>query len=85
MVHDINLDVLREVLAGAESMVAYYSGGDEKARQNAALVAAGLQPIHSESSLEWDLRQAAEKRLQVECLRAVIALIEGLPQVAEAA
>lgn len=85
MTTNIDMTILRDVLAGAETMVAYYSKGEEKIRQNEALKAAGLKPMHSESSLQWDVDQAAKKRREAECLRAVIAFLEGESARAEAA
>ena len=73
----VDLDVLRAILAGAESMAAYYGKGEDKDLQNAALKAAGLPPLHSERELEWDRQQAAQKRREVECLKAVIAHFDG--------
>jgi hypothetical protein len=76
--HRIDIETLREVLKGAENMVAFYSDADEKRRANDALVAAGLGPIHSEFSIEWGLQQRARHQRHVECLKSVIAMVEAM-------
>lgn len=72
----INLGVLRAILKSEESMVAYYSKSEEKLAQNVALVAAGLSPLHSESSIKRDLECADERRIRVRHLSAAIAYLE---------
>lgn len=81
----IDLNILRRVLEGAQSMAAYYEkAAAEKAAQNAAMTAAGLAPLHNEITVHWDAEHAAERRQEVATLQAVMAMLES-QTVAEAA
>lgn len=71
------LAVLHQIRAHHASMVTFYGDVEQKVRQNEALVAAGLTPIYSPSSLKWDQDQAAKHRGFVETLDAVIAQLGG--------
>ena len=68
----IDISILRKLRDQQASMVRYYAETDKKRAQNAALISAGLAPIHSELSLQWDFEQAAERQRYVEVLDAVI-------------
>lgn len=85
MATDIDIEVLREVLTGAERMVRHHQADDLKRQQNEALKAAGLPTIHSEFGGKWASDEAARYSRQAECLRHVIAYHEGRIYVREEA
>lgn len=74
---NIDLNVLREIRKHHASMVTFYGDVEQKLRQNEALVAAGLPPIYSPSSVKWDQDQAAKHRGFVETMDVVIAQLGG--------
>lgn len=82
----IDITILHEMRANAASMASYYesAGIEKKVAQNAALEAAGLEPMHKPSSIAWDREHAAKHRRYIEVLDAVIAHVGGEAQ-AEAA
>jgi len=75
MTQAIDIENLQKLRTHNASMVRYYSDGDPstKLAQNAALVAAGLPPVHSDSKLQWDRDQAALHQRYVDTLDAVLA------------
>jgi 1-aminocyclopropane-1-carboxylate deaminase/D-cysteine desulfhydrase-like pyridoxal-dependent ACC family enzyme len=73
----IDLDTLREMLRFTESLAKSYGAVEAKLAQNAALTAAGLDPLYSESSMKWDRDNLARCRREAECLRQVITYHEG--------
>lgn len=72
----LDIEALRETLASEESMVRYYGDSTVKEAQNAALLAAGLKPLHAESELKHNLELCAKKQRSVAALKAVIAHFE---------
>lgn len=73
----IDIAALIEARDHHEMLVASYGKAEQKRRQNAALEAAGLPPMHSESSLKWDVEQLAHHQRIAEVLRQVIAYHSG--------
>ncbi len=72
----IDLEALRECRDGASRMAKYY--GDRAAKcqgENAAMAAAGLRPLHSESGVQWDRDQQAMAQRHVAALEAAIAAL----------
>jgi hypothetical protein len=81
---DIDLNVVREMRAHAETMVRYYGDNGRKRAQNAAMEAAGLAPLHSETALKWDEDNAQRYVRFAETCDAILAHF-GEPAQAEAA
>jgi len=73
----VDVSALIEARDHHEMMVASYGKRDQKLRQNAALEAAGLPPMHSASSLKWDAEQLVRHQRMAEVLRHVIAYHSG--------
>jgi hypothetical protein len=69
----IDIEALRDLRSVQESMVRYYGKSEEMQAQNAALIAGGLPPLHSEASFKWDHEQRARHRRFVQVLDAVLA------------
>lgn len=69
----VDLETVREMRASAESMVWYYGNAEQKQRQNEALIAAGLQPLHGEAALQWDIEQGRKYARFVEACDAILA------------
>lgn len=81
----INLSTLQLLRDKEASIAAYYRERiGEKPAQNAALIAAGLKPLHSEATLKWDADSLAEHERSIEALDAVLAHFGGTAE-AEAA
>jgi hypothetical protein len=66
---------LRELRAHADQMVAYYASSERKLAQNAAMVAAGLAPLHDQRSLERDRESAAKFRRWAAAADAALAIL----------
>ncbi len=74
----IDLDTLREMLASAERMIPYYAEQVAKEKtQNAAMVAAGLEPMHSDFIVKLHEENVAREVRQANALRYVITYHEG--------
>jgi hypothetical protein len=69
----IDLNTVREMRANAANMVRHHGDAEEKQRQNAALIAAGLRPLHGESALQWDIDQGRKYARFVEACDAILA------------
>jgi hypothetical protein len=70
---NIDLNTVREMRANAENMVRHYGNAEQKQRQNEALVAAGLPPLHGDASLQWDIDQGRKYARFVEACDAILA------------
>lgn len=73
------LQVLGELRDSARRMAEHYGKSDEKVAQNAALVAAGLAPIHSETLFRYDAERRAEHLRHIKVLDALIAELGPRP------
>ena len=81
----IDIEALRECRDSASGMAKFY--GDRAAKcqgENAAMVAAGLPPLHGERGVQWDRDQQAAAQRHVAALEAAIAALSP-PDSAEAA
>lgn len=73
MTDAIDIKTLKELRANSDMMLRHYGDSEKKQLQNAALVTAGLPPLHSPASLQWDADQLVRYRRFVATLDAVLA------------
>lgn len=66
------IEAVNKALTSSRDLVRHYTS-DLKEKQNAALVAAGLTPLHD---LSWDKRQRAHHERQVAALESLLAIIQ---------
>ena len=69
------IEAVADALTSARSMVQYYDAGPKRA-QNAALVAAGLAPLHSESLFAWDDEHKAKYERRIAALESLLTLMQ---------